>query len=143
MSFLEKEFGKILKIVGSLKFKQFEHETQLLNRSGVYVPEDSGEFVYNIIWSMIDEKEKRFLENEYKEKSPSHIPMWKFILYNYKITTNMVQKEPLMEMSSTEGIISNIYETEQIVKSYSKTMDDLENTVSHITNDLNEVNSKL
>lgn len=143
MGFLKREFAKLLKIVSTLKFKQFEHETQLLGRAGVYVPEDSAEFVYNVIWGMIDENEKKFLENEYKEKCPSHIPIWKFVLYNYKLTTTIVPKEPAMVMSHTENLMSNMYEMEQMVDSYIKTVDDLHNSTSEIKKSLNKVSAEL
>ncbi|WP_372999123.1 hypothetical protein [Lutispora sp.] len=143
MKRLENQFGDLLKMVGTLKFKQFEHETQLLNRSGVYIPEDSAEFVYNILWSIIDKKQKEFLENEYKQKCPAHIPIWKFVLYNYRLTTKVVQKEPLMDMSSTEKLMSNMYEIEQATKSYLKAQENIQEDIKDVLKSMKKTDTDM
>ena len=55
---LEKQLGSLLGIVGNLKYRVFTHEAQLLERNGVYVPNESAEFVFNTIWSMLNEEQK-------------------------------------------------------------------------------------
>lgn len=119
---LRKEFKVLLNIVGGLKFRVFEHEAQLLGRKGMYIPEDAAEFVFNVVWSMISDKQKSELEKEYKENCPSHIPLWKYVLYNYRIDTKLIPKEPFMRIDSPQDILlDNIGQTiEQTIKKIEK-----------------------
>nr|WP_303243954.1 hypothetical protein [uncultured Cellulosilyticum sp.] len=139
MGHLEKEYGKLIEIVGSMKFKQFEHERQLLERDGVYVPEDTAEYVYNILWGTINEGDKKVLEKEYKEKCPAHIPMWKFVLYNYRVTTSIVRKEPMAKLSCAEAVISNEYESESAIRGMNKIRENIKNVENEFRDIVNQV----
>lgn len=138
----QNEFGKMLNIVGSLKFRVFEHEAQLLNRTGVYVPEDSAEFVFNNIWSMLSEKEQTVIKEEYSQQCPSHIPLWKYVLYNYRAETKLTRKEPYMRIDSEENILlSNIHEMEQKMQQFSKATKNIAEEISKIELKLNSLES--
>jgi hypothetical protein len=104
---LEKQLGSLLGIVGNLKYRVFTHEAQLLERNGVYVPNESAEFVFNTIWSMLNEEQKEKISEEYKQNSPKHIPLWKYVLHNYKIETNLVSLQPISRIDSVNDIVSS------------------------------------
>lgn len=113
---LAREFKTLLNIVGGLKFRVFEHESQLLGRRGVYVPEDVAEYIFNVVWTMITDKEKAELEKKYKESCPEHIPMWKYILYNYRVDIKLIPKEPFMNIDSPQDILlGRLEQLEQIL----------------------------
>lgn len=133
----QKDFSKLLNIVGSLKFRVFEHEGQLLNRSGVYVPEDSAEFVFKTIWGMLSEKEQTRIKQEYSDQCPSHIPLWKYVLYNYRVDTRLTRKEPYSQIDSVDDLIfSGIHQIKHDMQKFKATRNALAEEVSNIESEL-------
>ena len=109
---LQNEFLRLLKIVGSLKFHQFNHEAQLLERNGVYLPEDTALFVYNLLWNLVGENEQRDIQDDYKKNCASNIPFWKYFLYRYQIKCEFEAREPMDKYFSTSDIqISGLMES--------------------------------
>ncbi|RYL93421.1 hypothetical protein EWI07_07365 [Sporolactobacillus sp. THM7-4] len=104
---IEKQLGSLLGIVGNLKYRVFTHEAQLLERNGVYVPNESAEFVFNTIWGMLNEQQKERLKEEYYQNSPKHIPLWKYVLHNYKVETNLVSLQPISRIDSVNDIVAS------------------------------------
>lgn len=131
----ENNFKTLLNIVGGLKFRIFEHEAQLLGRKGVYVPEDTAEYIFNIIWSTVSNKERSQIEKEYKGNCPNHIPLWKYVLYNYQINTKLIPKEPFMKIDTPEEILlGDICQLEQSVKELKKIKKITSEIINSITN---------
>lgn len=104
---IERQLGSLLGVVGNLKYRVFTHEAQLLERNGVYVSNESAEFVFNTIWGMLNEQQKERLKEEYNQNSPKHIPLWKYVLHNYKVETNLVSLQPISRIDSVNDIVAS------------------------------------
>ena len=142
---MQNQLTTLLKHIGTLKFKMFQHESQLLEKRGVFVPDDSAEFVYQIIWNLLDQSQKDYVKNEYKKKCPSHVPMWKFVLYNYKIQTKLIEKESMFEYNSVNDLMNNNYKLGETFKEINEAVDDLKNMsnmVSKLKKEVNDLDKK-
>lgn len=141
---LERQVGSLLGIVGNLKYRVFTHEAQLLERNGVYVPSESAEFVFNTIWSMLNEEQKKKIKKEYNQNSPKHIPLWKYVLHNYKIETNLVSLQPISRIDSVNDIVSsdmiNIQESMDDLESRFKNLEAHSSSVSESIENLGKQN---
>lgn len=129
MKFVTKNLQDLLNIVGALKYRVFDHEAQLLNKKGVYVPEDSAEFVFKIAWSMLSEDIQEALKKDYEDNCPKHIPLWKYILYNYKVNTVVKRKEPYGKIDSTADLIADDLDE---IKDLAMRINDLSNSIKEL-----------
>lgn len=140
MKSLNKGFSSIIDTIGALKFRVFEHEAQLLGQKGVYVPEDTAKYIFNIIWNMIGDKERSNIENEYNKMCPEHIPLWKYVLYNYQINTNMFHREPFTRIDSVQDILlSKVDKLEEALKDTVKCSQDSKDMLNIIDKKLKNV----
>ncbi len=148
-NWLENEFLQLLKIIGSLKFHQFNHEAQLLGQNGVYIPEDTALFVYNLLWNLAGENEQQSIQEEYEKNCPDNIPFWKYFIYRYKIKCEFKAREPMENFCSAKDIqMSGIVQTlsqncsslnaqmneiKEMAKNVKKVQEQVENTENRIS----------
>ena len=66
---IQRELSGLLGIVGSLKFRVFQHEAELLEQDGVFVPEDAAEFVC-LCTEYVSEEQRKEVEKDYLAVAP-------------------------------------------------------------------------
>lgn len=103
---LRNDFKSVLSLVDSLRFRVFDHERQLLEKDGVFVPEDTGIFAFNLMWSILDDDTKKSVKEEYEQVCPAHIPFWKYTIYSYKFSPKFERKIKLRRIETTEDLIN-------------------------------------
>lgn len=152
--FLEKEIKDLMSITASLKLRVFDHEKQILNKDGVYIPKDIGEYYFKQTWALLDDETKKSIEDEYNKVCPNTIPIWKYFLYSYKPKIKVERKIELKKIDSIEELIdlstgsmeklqSCIDELEVMTEKYSDTRKEinekLEGKISKISKEVSEV----
>lgn len=106
MSNLQNEIKELLSITASLKLRVYDHEKYLLDKDGVYIPEDMGEYYFKQTWALIDEETKQLIKNEYKDVCPESIPLWKYFLYSYKPEMRVQRKIKLRKVEPIEDLMT-------------------------------------
>ncbi|KIN80956.1 hypothetical protein [Clostridium botulinum] len=140
IDYIQKEFKGLLSFVESLKFRVYDHEKQLLNREGVFVPEDTGIFTFNLMWGMLDEETKKNLQEEYDNVCPSHIPLWKYVLYSHKFTPKIERKIELRKIESVDDLLNSVTkDTDKLLKDVKSKL----NKVNELQNKSEEIPTKL
>lgn len=118
---LEKEIKELLSITASLKLRVYDHEKHILDKDGVYIPEEMGEYYFKQTWALIDEETKELITNEYKDICPESIPLWKYFLYSYKPEIKVRRKIKLRKVESIEELMNvTLKETEDLTKQFKK-----------------------
>lgn len=131
------QFKDVLSIVGSLRFRVLDHERQLMNKEGTFIPEESAIFMFNLMWSILDEETKENIEKEYKVICPDHIPLWKYVLYAYKMGTKVERKIELKRIETVEEIlIGDLNKSFEMIDEVKKKMEQ----VKEIENEMNSLN---
>lgn len=129
---IQKEIKDLLSITASLKLRVFDHEKYLLNKDGVYIPQDVGENYFKQTWALLDDVTRKTIEDEYKQVCPNTIPIWKYFLYAYKPKMKVERKielkkidhiQELIDLSTgtLEEVESSINELKDMMKKYSDT----------------------
>jgi peptidoglycan hydrolase CwlO-like protein len=78
---------------------------------------------------MIDEKRKQLIETEYKEVCPEEIPMWKYVLYSYKINSNFERKIELRNIDTVDDLLRGISkDTENLMDQVKSNMNKIQET---------------
>lgn len=138
---IRNDFKTLLSVVDSLRFRVFDHERQLLDKEGVFVPEDTGIFAFKLMWSILDDNTKKEVEEEYKDVCPSHIPLWKYVIYSYKFSPNFERKIELRKIETIEDIINgNLKETSEAINELKLQMEQVKNLESGISSISSEIN---
>ena len=111
---IQRELSGLLGIVGSLKFRVFQHEAELLEQDGVFVSEDAAEFVASFALNMLSEEQRKEVEKDYHGCCPSHIPLWKYFLYHYELKINADRRGVSSRLESVSDLMmSNLEENER------------------------------
>ncbi|MBM7835934.1 hypothetical protein [Clostridium sardiniense] len=149
----KKEIKELLNIIASLKLRVFDHEKYILNKDGVYIPEDMGEYYFKQTWGTLDNSTRKIINDEYKMVCPSSIPLWKYFLYSYRPKIEVVRKIELKKIDSLEELINlstesveklekSISDLEAISKNYSnikKTIGKIDESTDKIDRDMQEI----
>lgn len=154
---LQKEIKELLSITASLKLRVFDHEKHLLNRDGVYIPQDIGENYFKQTWAVLDDETRKIIEDEYKQVCPNTIPMWKYFLYAYKTKIKVERKielkkidhiQELIDLSTgtLEEVQSSINELKDMMEKYSDTKkkvnENFAEKINEISKEISEVEEK-
>lgn len=150
----QKEKKELLSIVASLKLRVFDHEKYILNRDGVYIPEDVGEYYFKQTWGTLDEQTREIINDEYKKVCPTSIPLWKYFLYAYKPKVEVVRKIELKKIDSLEELINlstaniemlekNISNLETITKNYYDFKDKTMGKIEEATDKIDKISQKI
>lgn len=141
---LEKEIKELLTITASLKLRVYDHEKYLLEKDGVFIPEEMGEYYFKQTWALIDEETKELVSNEYKDVCPESIPLWKYFLYSYKPEIKVQRKIKLRKVESIEDLMTGTLK--DISTEFKKVTDEkskITNELKAITNQINDINKEL
>ncbi|RII32127.1 hypothetical protein D2A34_24725 [Clostridium chromiireducens] len=137
---LEKEIKELLSITASLKLRVYDHEKYLLDKDGVYIPDEMGEYYFKQTWALIDEETKELITKEYKDVCPESIPLWKYFLYSYKPEIKVQRKIKLRKVESVEELMYvTIKETEDLTKQLKKVNEER----NKILDELNSMTNKV
>lgn len=140
---LRDDFKSVLSLVDSLRFRVLDHERQLLDKDGVFVPEDTGIFAFNLMWSILDEDTKKSLESEYRQVCPEHIPLWKYVIYSYKFSPKVERKIELRKIETVEDLINGeLKSISNEVKKVREEMNKNKEAERNISSKLKEIESK-
>ncbi|WP_297422122.1 hypothetical protein [Clostridium sp.] len=141
---LEKEIKELLSITASLKLRVYDHEKYLLEKDGVYIPEEMGEYYFKQTWALIDEESKELIINEYKDVCPESIPMWKYFLYSYKPEIKIQRKIKLKKVESIEDLINSTSKSiEELTKQFTEMQQKSAEIVKNQTDDLMSVQQEI
>lgn len=103
---IQKEIKELLNITASLKLRVFDHEKYLLNKDGIYIPQDIGEYYFKQTWAILDDETRKTIEDEYKQVCPNTIPLWKYFLYAYRPKMEVERKIEMKKIDSMEELIN-------------------------------------
>lgn len=134
---LEHQIKELLSITASLKLRVFDHEKYLLDKDGVYIPDEIAVYYFNQTWAIIDAVTKEKINKEYEDMCPSTIPLWKYFLYCYKPEIQIKRKIKLKKIDSVEELMNltskniddltkQFSELKRKSEEYSKSVDDFE-----------------
>lgn len=143
ITMIRNDFKALLSMVESLKFRVFDHERQLLDKEGVFVPEDTGIFAFKLMWSILDDKTKTEVEEEYKDVCPSNIPLWKYVIYSYKLSPKFERKIELRKIETIEDLMNGrLKETCEAIdelKSQVEQIKKLERGITSVSGEINDI----
>lgn len=140
---LEKEIKELLNITASLKLRVFDHEKQILNRDGIYIPQDIGEYYFKQTWALLDDEIKKAIEDEYKKVCPNTIPIWKYFLYAYKPKMKVERKIELKKIDNIQELIDLSTGTLEKVQSSINELEDMMEKYTDTKKKVNEVSKEV
>ena len=94
----EAQFYALLGLTGDLRMRVFEQEIRQLQSPGIFVHEETAERLASMMLAMLSVEQKEKLQEDYEGHCPSHIPLWKYSLYNYSFN---MHAEPRYEVRVT------------------------------------------
>ncbi|MGB9887735.1 MAG: hypothetical protein ACPLRW_12185 [Moorellales bacterium] len=89
---LQQQFYQLLGLTAGLRMRVFEQEIHQLEAPGIFVHEDAAEKLAAILLGLLSAEQRQQLQDEYKKSCPDHIPLWKYLLYQYQFSLQIVPR---------------------------------------------------
>lgn len=131
---LERELSQLLGLFTGLRMRVFEQEVRQLSSAGIFVHEDTASQLASLALSLIDDEQRSELEQSYKSQCPSHIPFWKYFLYNYTFSLSVRPRYSTAPVTSVPHV--KLGEFTEAQKRLRMELRDLESHVKRVSEEL-------